>query len=734
MGWLEVFKEESQLDFKQRTDKNKISVLVVDDEIQMTKAVEKYLSSENYYVYTAPTAIEALEIYNIHSPRIIITDIVMKGMNGIEFLSKIRETDSETEIIVLSGHADMKMAITALQNNASDFLLKPIDFEILLHSVKKSESHLKLKDDIKTYTKELENLFKDVHHSRDYLETILQNSPNATMTYDNNGVIQSWNEAAEKITGYAKAETIGKSVKEIFVFDNHLIDAENVDVSNVKAQSIVGQILTKNQEMRYVNRTANTLLDQGNNIIGGIESFYDITDKTNSDQLLEKRYMQVQTINEIGKQVAASIDVDDLIDFVSKRLVKTFYESANIFFLLGHGKKGALNLRAASGILINEVLIKYPLGSHVEINNSPITKVFKNGEKNLCKELKKEKKVKRVLGNDVFSSYTFPIKSNKVTYGVLHVENSEKLDLDVSDIFMLETIAEYLAISIDKIELLAKITKQNMMLEKQAKDLKMAFKKVESQKDIIEEQNKNLLSDLVKAGEFQNSLLPEYLPQIEKYKFAVSFSPSSQLGGDFYDVFMINERFVGILVTDASGHGVSSAMLSAMFKMTLSKYSSFDMNPGSVFKKLNQDFCHVLQTGDFFTSFYGIVDLHKNKFIYSNAAHPKPLLYSYKNSKIIEFDSEGFLLGAVDNGITYETKEFDFNEKCRLLIYTDGLNEEINKKNEAFGEARIKRSLKKHALTDQNDFLKALTAELKKFSGKTIFSDDLTLLTMDVFV
>ena len=214
-------------------------------------------------------------------------------MPGISIsVTIIRETDEETEVIVLTGHADINIAISAIKNKVSDFLTKPVDLEVLLRSVQKSESYLKLKDDIKTYTKELEELFKDVHHSREYLETVLQNSPNATITYNLEGKITSWNDAAEKITGYKKIETIGKTLKEIFVFDNHLIDSGKNDVGIASRENIVGQILTKHQQIRYISRNANILLDQDKKVIGGIESFFDITEKTNSERLLEKRYLQ----------------------------------------------------------------------------------------------------------------------------------------------------------------------------------------------------------------------------------------------------------------------------------------------------------------------------------------------------------------------------------------------------------------------------------------------------------
>ena len=711
MGWLELFEEEKQDTNLKESSLGKMSILVVDDEENITDTIYQYLTEEKYQVFVANNGLEALEIYKSQFPRIIITDILMPGMDGLELLSSIRETDDETEIIVLTGNGDMNIAVKALKKNASEFLIKPVDFEVLLHAVQNSESRLKLKEEIRLYTADLEELFKEVHHSREYLETVLQNSPNATFTYNINGEITSWNESAEKITGFLKSETIGKTVKEIFVFESHLIDSGYKNSANGK-QNIVGQILTKQQEMRYINRNANILYDAENKIIGGIESFYDTTEKTQSDRLLEKRYMQVQTINEIGKRVVASSGVGELMDFISKRLVTTFFESANIFFLLYNDEKEKLVLRAASGIMIDDVLTQYPIESEVGLIDL-YGHVYKTGKSGLFPDASKSKYFSKGFSKDVFSVFTFPIKSKDKKYGLLHLENAEKMTLDDGDIFMMETISEYLAISLDKLELMEKITTQNYL---------------------IENQNKTLLKDLKKAGDFQKSLLPEYLPVLENYKFAVSFSPSNQLGGDYYDIFQINEQFVGILVSDASGHGVASAMLSAMFKMTLEKYSSTDLDPANVFKKINHDFCQVVQTGDFFTSFYGIVDLYTGKFIYSNAAHPLPLLYNYESREIIELDSEGFLLGIMDDGITYEKKEFEFKGKYRLFIFTDGLHEEVNNKNEQYGELRVKENLVKYAGHDQQKFLDSVVSDLKKFTGTDTFEDDLTMVVMDISV
>lgn len=730
MGWLELF--QNDIDEELQTHKkvgHNISVLVVDDEEHIVNTIEKYLSFNQYTVFMATNGIEALEIYRSNAPQIIISDMFMPGLNGLDLLQDVRKNDSETEFIMLTGNSDMAIAIKALKENASDFLIKPVDLEVLLHSVQKAETRISLKENVKKYTAELEELFAEVHHSREYLETVLENSPNATITYDSEGVITSWNDAAWKVTGYTKNEAIGKTVKEIFIFDKHLTTEEGKSTHH---NNIIGQILTKGQQMRQILRNANHLRDANDNIIGGIESFYDITEKANDDRLLEKRYLQVQTINEIGKKVAESSSVSALINFICQRLVDTFLESANIFFILKDEENEQLVLKVGAGITIETVLQEHPLDSVLPADSGFLANVINNGETVLYRDVKKAPDFEKGFSRDVFSVFAFPIHSTNRKYGLLYIENSAFMELDDGDIFMMETIAEYLAISLEKLKMLDKITSQNQLLEKQAVDLKKAFTEVEKQKITIEKQNDSLLKDLHKAGEFQKSLMPEYLPSLEKFKFGVSFSPSNQLGGDYYDIFMIDERFLGVLIADASGHGVASAMLSAMFKMTIGKYAFTDLNPAGVFAKLNHDFCQVVQTGDFFTSFYGLIDLHENTFIYSNAAHPLPLLYNYKTKQIEELDSEGFLLGVMDNGITYEKKSVQFDGQYRLLLYTDGLIEEVNPNNEQYGEERVKEDLIKYANLDKDTYIKTVIKNLKQHTQTNEFEDDLTLVVVDI--
>ncbi len=733
MGWMKLLEEDKEKSHQyDKLKKEDLKVLVIDDEVHITNALGRYLQMENYNVITAQNGRQGFEKYLNEKPHIVITDIKMPGMSGLDLLSKIRENDSDTEVVVITGHGDMDSAVTALKNQASDFISKPIDFDVIVMALERSVDRLSLKQKIKSYTAELEELLRQVNSSKRYMETIVRNSPNAIVSYDHRGKIISWNAEAERITGYNAGESIGKTLSDIFLMEGNLIDFDEEQIDENDLQNVVVQILTRQQELRYISRNANVLRDQDNKIAGGIESFVDITEQVKNDRLLEKRYLQVQMINEVGKKVASSKKLDDLLQFVTEHMVKTFFESSQVVVFIHDPEKKKLILRALAGYRAERVRGKFPVGTEFRDDEGVIGKVFRSGEADIINDVTTCPYFFSASLPEVASEFAFPIRSKDNIYGVLNIENTEQMQLDESDRFLLEAVAEYLGISVERIELLERITQQNQLLEKQAGELREALDKVGAQKEIIEEQNTRLIKDLQKAGDFQKSLLPEKLPEFENIKFAASYTPSSQLGGDLYDIFEVNEDLIGVLVADASGHGVASAMLSAMFKMTLEKHARQITKPAEVLSLMNKDFCQVLQMGEFFTAFYALYDRKRKQLTYGNAGHPKPLLYNYETGEITELDTEGFLLGVMEDGISYEEKSINLAGRYRLLIYTDGVNEAADQDDNQYGNERIVSRLRDGIKQRPDTYLERIRTDVARFTGSDVFEDDVTLVVMDI--
>lgn len=108
---------------------NNEKILVVDDEPDICSQFSLYFSRKGLHVLTATNGADALKIFNQQSPAIVITDYQMPGMNGLELLKKIKQINPQAQVIFISGHADMKIAVEAIREQAFDFVPKPIDFE-----------------------------------------------------------------------------------------------------------------------------------------------------------------------------------------------------------------------------------------------------------------------------------------------------------------------------------------------------------------------------------------------------------------------------------------------------------------------------------------------------------------------------------------------------------------------------------------------------------------------------
>ena len=134
------------------------SILIVDDEEDIRYALEIYLSHIGYKVLKAENGEEALSKFRVFVPDIILTDIKMPGMDGLELLKRIKREDAETEVIMITGHGDMDLAINSIRNDAVDFLIKPINDDALEIALKRAQDRLEMKRKLKACEEQLNRL------------------------------------------------------------------------------------------------------------------------------------------------------------------------------------------------------------------------------------------------------------------------------------------------------------------------------------------------------------------------------------------------------------------------------------------------------------------------------------------------------------------------------------------------------------------------------------------------
>ena len=187
-------------------------ILLVDDEEAIIRVLTISLKSEGYAVVPAYSGNEGLELFKKESPHIVLTDIKMPGMSGLELLRKIKDVDPNTEVIVITGHGDMDSAIEALRYGASDFINKPVRDEALMIALKRAKEKIAIRKQLKAYTTDLEHMCQiateEVRRRSEFQDKLITSSNDGIVATDEKGEIIIFNPGAEGIFGYSRREVV----------------------------------------------------------------------------------------------------------------------------------------------------------------------------------------------------------------------------------------------------------------------------------------------------------------------------------------------------------------------------------------------------------------------------------------------------------------------------------------------------------------------------------------------
>ena len=154
------------------TKNMKDKILLVDDEEGIRKVLGITLSDAGYRVFVAENGQEAFRIFKTESPPIVMTDIKMPGMDGIELLKNIKRLNPDTEVIMITGHGDMDLAIESLKHEATDFITKPINDDIMEIALKKAHDNIIIREKLREYTQNLEALLREKSALQDRLSSL----------------------------------------------------------------------------------------------------------------------------------------------------------------------------------------------------------------------------------------------------------------------------------------------------------------------------------------------------------------------------------------------------------------------------------------------------------------------------------------------------------------------------------------------------------------------------------
>ncbi len=228
------------------------------------------------------------------------------------------------------------------------------------------------------------------------------------------------------------------------------------------------------------------------------------------------------------------------------------------------------------------------------------------------------------------------------------------------------------------------------------------------------------------ARRIQTSILPEHMPEMAGLQLAAKYIPMSEVAGDFYDFLVVDERRVGILIADVSGHGVPAALVASMVKVAIAAQSEHADDPAKVMTGLNSVLAGKLQ-GQFVTAAYLYLDLENGTGSYSAAGHPPLFHYRATDRAVQDVVENGLILGIMPFA-NYESLTLSFVRGDRFLLYTDGVIEADNA-GEEFGALRVKGVLSESNTADEicQSVSAAVTAWTNGAAG-----DDVTIVAVDI--
>lgn len=237
------------------------------------------------------------------------------------------------------------------------------------------------------------------------------------------------------------------------------------------------------------------------------------------------------------------------------------------------------------------------------------------------------------------------------------------------------------------------------------------------------------------AREIQLSLIPEKMPPVPGYSAAAFYRATKTVGGDYYDAIPLDRGRTGFVMADVSGKGVPAALVMAMASGILRSQAPLSADPKECLVKFNCELFKRIKRGMFLTVFYGILDNKNNTLEFVSAGHCEPFIYRQKLQKAEVVSAQGFPAG-IGSGPEYletvlEKKSIAMEPGDTAVIYTDGLFEAMDLREQQFGLERLRRAIEKNSRLGAEQLKEAVIKELSGFTMDAEQSDDMAMLIIE---
>jgi phosphoserine phosphatase RsbU/P len=272
------------------------------------------------------------------------------------------------------------------------------------------------------------------------------------------------------------------------------------------------------------------------------------------------------------------------------------------------------------------------------------------------------------------------------------------------------------------------LSEKNRQLQQAIDKLKAALDELQAaQEQLIEKER--LERELKVAADIQMSILPDVLPMHDRFDFGGRILPARQVGGDFYDVFILDEGKIGVLIGDVADKGVPSAIFMARAHALIIAEADSSTSPGEVLRMANKHITRLEKSTQFVTALYGVLDTKTGEFSYARAGHEPPLLLREDGEVHRLPHKPGMALGLWENIMLDEYSLF-LPQGSLLVMFTDGMTDCRSPKGEPFGLGRIKQTMARLSNATAQTSCDQLFDTLMIYQSGSKQDDDVTLVAI----
>lgn len=249
----------------------------------------------------------------------------------------------------------------------------------------------------------------------------------------------------------------------------------------------------------------------------------------------------------------------------------------------------------------------------------------------------------------------------------------------------------------------------------------------------ITAEKQRISTELELGTRIQKAMLPSVFPPFpdrSEFDLYASMDPAKEVGGDFYDFFLVDEDHLCVLIADVSGKGVPAALFMMACKIILANNAMSGKMPGRILEDTNTAICSNNQAEMFVTVWLGILEISTGKLTASNAGHEYPVLVKPDGSIELYKDKHGFIVGGME-GVSYKEYELLVEPGSKLFLYTDGVPEATDADGVMFGTERMLSALKKDPGAIPERILENVRQSVDSFVKEAEQFDDLTMLCLE---